>query len=258
MSKMKIVCPDSHRDYSQIEVAALVVGRVARMRETDRLRQRGFTLIEIAFVLTISFIIVGFALPNYLTMQQGFRTSGDSRNLTGMVAEAKMRAAASFTHARVYANLSSGTYHLEVWNKTGNGGAGCWQTDGDTNACTTTSSPVEYLSSKVSFSYGSIGTPPSNTQTTIGQAPLCFTGYAGESTNTVSTANTACIEFNSRGVPSDPDPGGSAGAAGGVPDATGALYVTDGTSVYAVTVIATGSRQTWYSANKATPSWQQR
>jgi hypothetical protein len=210
-------------------------------------------------VLLISGIIMGFAVPGFVTMQQTFRTGGDIRNLASLVAEAKMRAAANFTHARLYANTSTGSYHIEFWNKTGNSGAGCWETDGDlANACTAASSPVTNLSSKVSFSYGAITTAPANTESTIGQAPLCFTGYAGQSTNTTSVASTACIEFNSRGVPSDPDPGGSSGASGGVPDATGALYLTDGASVYAVTVLATGSIQTWYSKNTATPTWQQR
>jgi Tfp pilus assembly protein FimT len=210
-------------------------------------------------VLLISGIVMGFAVPGFVTMTQSLHTGGDSRNLAGMIAEAKMRAAADFTHARVYANISGNSYHLEVWNKSGNGGAGCWQTDGDTaNACTAASSPVVELSSDVSFGYGNIASPPANTESSIGQAPACYTGYAGESTNTVFTANTACIEFNSRGVPSDPDPSGTSGSAGGVPDATGALYVTDKTAVYGATVLASGSLQTWYSANTATPNWKQR
>lgn len=220
--------------------------------------QHGFSLVELMLVVIISIIVAGFAVPKYMTIQQSLRTSGDIRNLAGMIAEAKMRAAANYTHARVYANLTSNTYHLEVWNKAGNGGAGCWQTDGDSNACTVGTSPVTNLSSQVSFSYGNMTSPPANTQPSIGQAPLCYTGYAGQSTNTTSTASTACIEFNSRGVPSDPAPGGTAGSAGGVPDATNAFYVADGTSVYAVTVIATGSSQTWYSADSSGASWQQR
>lgn len=215
-------------------------------------------MVELLVVVIISMVVIGFAVPIYTTTQQNFRTSGDSRSLAGLIAEAKMEAAAGFTHARVYANVTGKTYHLEVWNKSGSGGAGCWQTVGDSNACTVASSPVINLSTNVSFSYGNIGTPPANTETTIGQAPLCYTGYAGQSTNTTSTANTACIEFNSRGIPSDPAPGGSSGASGGVPDATGVFYVTDGSSVYANAVAATGALQSWYSQNSTTPNWQQR
>jgi Tfp pilus assembly protein FimT len=209
-------------------------------------------------VVAITLTIVGFGVPVFSNMEQSLRTGGDSRSLAAMIAEAKLRAAASFTHARVYANLSGRTYRLEVWNKSGNGGAGCWQTDGDSNACTVATSPVIGLSRKVSFGYGSVGAAPTNTQPALGQAHLCYTGYAGQPTNTTSVANTACIEFNSRGVPSDPAPGGVAGASGGTPDATGALYVTDGGPVYGLTVLASGEIQSWYSNNTSTPNWQQR
>jgi len=237
---------------------ALPPSRISKDGRAAVLAMNGFSLIEMVLVVAISISVAAFAVPKLVTLQQTLRTGGDSRNLAGLIAEAKMRAAADFTHARVYANLTAGTYHLEVWNKSGNSGAGCWRTDGDTNACTVAGSPVTNLSSSVSFGYGNVTAPPANTETTIGQAPLCYTGYAGESTNTTSTANTACIEFNSRGAPSDPDPGGSAGAAGGVPDTTGALYVTDGSSVYATTVLATGMIQNWYSPNTSTQTWKQR
>src|SRR5260370_25198431 len=43
-----------------------------------------------------------------------------------------MRAAADFTHARVYADLTHGTYQLQVWYKTGgSSGTGCWVSDSD-------------------------------------------------------------------------------------------------------------------------------
>ena len=209
-------------------------------------------------VVAITVTIVGFGVPVFSNMEQSLRTGGDSRSLAGMIALAKMRAAANFTHARVYANLSGNTCRLEVWNKSGNSGAGCWQTDGDSNACTVATSPVTNLSHNVSFGYGNVGSAPTNTEPSLGQAPLCYTGYAGQSTNTTSVANTACIEFNSRGVPSDPAPGGVAGASGGVPDATGALYVTDGAVVYGLTVLASGEIQSWYTNNTSTPNWQQR
>jgi hypothetical protein len=219
----------------------------------------GFSTIELMMSLLIAGVVMGFAVPNFLTLQQTLRTGGDIHNLTALVGEAKLRAAANFSHARLYANISGSSYHIEVWNPSGSSGAGCWQTDGDiVNSCTATTSPVTSLAEGVSFGYGNIGTPPANTETTIGQAPACFTGYAGESTNTTSTANTACIEFNSRGIPSDPDPSGSSGSAGGVPDATMDLYINDGTRVYGVTVLATGSIQTWFSQNTSTPSWKNR
>jgi Tfp pilus assembly protein FimT len=225
---------------------------------TERSVPRGFSFLESMVVVAITITIVGFGVPVFSNMEQSLRTGGDSRSIAGVIALAKMRAAANFTHARVYANLSGNTYRLEVWNKSGNAGAGCWQTDGDSNACTVAASPVTTLSHNVSFGYGNVGSAPTNTEPSLGEAPLCYTGYAGQSTNTTSVANTACIEFNSRGVPSDPAPGGVAGASGGVPDATGALYVTDGGAVYGLTVLASGEIQSWYSNNTSTPNWQQR
>jgi hypothetical protein len=67
------------------------------------------------------------------------------------------------------------------------------------------------LSSAVTFGYGSISSAPPP-QTTIGQAPAC-NDNAGN-----AIANTACIIFNSRGVPVD---------AAGAPTAIDAIYLTD-------------------------------
>jgi Tfp pilus assembly protein FimT len=224
------------------------------MKKTPHHRsQKGFNLIEVAMVATILIIVGGFAVPVYLTIRDSMRISGDAASISGLVVEAKMRAAANFTHARVYGDLSAGTYRLEVWNKTGGaGGTGCWQTDGDaTNACTVASSPRQNLSPGVSFGFGNVASPPANTQTSIGQAPLCYTGVAGQAGNTVTVAQTACIEFNSRGIPSNP-------AANGVADANSAFYVTDGNSVYGLTVLAAAATANWYARNSSSATWKRR
>jgi len=210
-------------------------------------------MLELLVVAAIVVSVTALAVPNLKTVQRNLRISGDARNLGGLISQAQLRAAAEYTHARVYANLSNNTYWLEVWNKSGNGGAGCWQTDGDsTNSCTVTgSSPVNTLSTGVSFGYGNVTSPPANTETTLGQAPLCYTGYAGQAGNTTTISNTACLEFNSRGVPSDPTANGKA-------DANGALFITDGNSVYGITVLASSSIGNWYADNSSSASWQAR
>jgi Tfp pilus assembly protein FimT len=215
--------------------------------------QKGFTLIEVAMGATILIIVAGFAVPTFLSIRNTMRLSGDNSSIAGLVVEAKMRAAANFTHARVYADLSASTYRLEIWNKTGGaGGTGCWQTDGDTvNACTTASSARQKLSPGVSFGFGNVASPPTNTQTTIGLAPLCYTGVAGQAGNTVTTAQTSCIEFNSRGIPSNP-------ASNGVADATGAFYVTDGKTVYGITVLAAAATESWFATNTSAATWKRR
>jgi len=208
----------------------------------------GFTLIELMVVVMISVVIAGFAIPKYLTMQQSLRISGDSSSLAGLIGEAKLQAAANFTHTRVYADLNANTYRLEIWNKN----AGCWQTDGDvTHPCTVAGvSPIQYLSQGVIFGFGTVTIPPANTQSTLAQAPLCYTGYAGQAGNTFTVPNTACIEFNSRGVPVDP-------TANGAPNAKDAFYVTDGASVFGNTLLASGLIQKWYTPNVSTAAWQQ-
>lgn len=210
--------------------------------------QRGFSMIELMFVVAILVVITAFAIPKYVTMRQSFRIDGDSRAIAGLVGEAKLRAAADFSHARVYAALNANTYHLEIWNKT----SGCWQTEGDSHLCTVAGvSPVQSLSSGVTFGVGNVSSAPANTEPALAQAPICYAGYAGQTGNTITIANTACIEFNSRGVPSNP-------AVNGAPDATGAFYVTDGGSVYCDSLLASGLIQSWYAPNTSTATWKQR
>src|SRR5579864_438865 len=101
-------------------------------------RSRGFTVLEMLLVVAIAIVIAAFAVPKYMTIQSSLRIAEDMRNLAGLTSQAKLRAAADFTHARVYANLNGGTYQLEDWYKAGNGGSGCWVADSDpTNTCLT-------------------------------------------------------------------------------------------------------------------------
>src|SRR4029077_2002460 len=115
---------------------------------------------------------------------------------------AKMRAAASFTHARVFASLAGGTFQLEVWDKTGNGGGGCWYADVDsTKTCLTYSAgqpsgPVFTLAQGDSFGFAALTGGPTPGQTTISQAAACL-----DNSGASLGGNTACIVFNSRGIP---------------------------------------------------------
>src|SRR5215470_11258769 len=92
---------------------------------------KGFSMLELLIVVSISFIIAAFAIPGFNVMRRSLRIAGDGRNLNGAVNQAKLLAAADFTRARVFADLGANTYHIEVWNKAGLGGAGCWQTVND-------------------------------------------------------------------------------------------------------------------------------
>jgi prepilin-type N-terminal cleavage/methylation domain-containing protein len=206
--------------------------------------ERGFTMIEIMVGLTILMVIAGFAIPNYFTLQSSLRATGDNRSIAALTAQTKLRAASDFTHARVYADLNGNTFQQQVWNKTG----GCWVVDTDpTNTCITytSSAPsgtVTNLSQGDTFGFGALTAGPTPGQTTIGQAAQCLDNSA------TAIANTACIVFNSRGIPIN--------AITLAPLATGAFYLTNGTVVDGVTVSATGSLQTWSaSANASQSNW---
>jgi Tfp pilus assembly protein FimT len=197
---------------------------------------RGFSLIELMMTIVIGMTLAAMAVPLVLSLAQAFRTGGDIRSIAGDVALAKMRAAADFTQARLYADLSAGTYRIETWNKTST----CWVADGDT-ACAQSTTPTEnFLSKNVSFGFGSLGSPPTSTQSAIGQAPNCL----DDSGSAIS--NTACVVFNSRGIPIDST---------GSPYGDDAIYLTDGSEVYGVTVSATALVQTWTSGT-STASWK--
>jgi hypothetical protein len=198
--------------------------------------------------MLISLIAAAVAIPGYGTITRYLRIAGDSRDLNGSIAQAKMRAAQDFTHARLRANLGANTFQLEVWNKAGNGGAGCWQTEGDpTNPCTVPASPAQLLSQGVSFGFGNVGAALPNPQTVIALAPPCLRGVAGGTALGIIDG-TACIEFNSRGIPV---------SAGGSPATNDALYVTDNNTVYGVTLIASGMMQQW-ATSASTTNWQPR
>src|SRR5260370_42673835 len=101
----------------------------------------------------------GMAMPNLKSMIQNLRTVGDARDLNGAIVLAKMRAASQFARARVYADLSANTFRVE-WQKSG---TTTWTAEGGSQP----------LSTGVSFGYGSLTTPPANTQASLAQAPLC-------------------------------------------------------------------------------------
>jgi hypothetical protein len=193
-------------------------------------------------MLAISITLLAIAVPRYAAIVASMRVAGDLRSITGVTAQAKMRAAAGFTRARVYADLNGSGFQLQIWNKAG----GCWVAEADTsNTCLTYTSgtpsgTVTSLAQGDTFGYGTLTAGPTPGQTTIGQAANCL-----DNSGTAIT-NTACIVFNSRGIPIN----GSTLA----PIATGALYLTNGTVVDGLTISATGSIQTW-SQNASGSSW---
>jgi prepilin-type N-terminal cleavage/methylation domain-containing protein len=202
--------------------------------EVGNVRNRGFSLVEVLMATAIIIVLAAIGIPSLLSMVRGLRTAGDARDLNGAIIQAKMRAASDFARARFYADLSANTFRIEIQPS----GSSSWTSD-----CTGGGSCDQFLSSGVSFGYGSLTSPPTNTQAALGQATACK-----DSSNT-AISNTACIIFNSRGIPITP---------GTSPAPTGedAIYVTDGKSVTGVTVSITGLSRVWRSDASAA-SWRQ-
>jgi prepilin-type N-terminal cleavage/methylation domain-containing protein len=194
----------------------------------------GFSLVEMLMVLAIIGVLAAITVPMSGNALRYLKLSGDARDLTNAAAVTKMRAAAKFTRARLYIDLAGKAFYIQTFDKTISVPCpvGCWVNETGTTT----------LSSTVSFAYGPVTAPPANTQTTIGQAPACMTAAA----TPVAVANTACIIFNSRGLPVD--------ATGG-PTGDDAVYVTDSTAVFGVTVAATGFVRLWRTNYTSTPSW---
>jgi prepilin-type N-terminal cleavage/methylation domain-containing protein len=193
---------------------------------------RGFSLLETLLVLAIMGVIAAIAIPMSGNTVRYIKLSGDARDLSNATALAKMRAASKFSQSRLYVDISGKTYYIQTYDKT----TASWVTDGGSTQ----------LSSTVSFGYGPVSSAPSNTQTTIGQASQCMTTGA----TPAAVANTACIIFNSRGIP-------IVDIVSGSPQGDDALYLTDGTAVYGVTVAATGFIRLWRTNYTSTPSWAQ-
>jgi hypothetical protein len=145
------------------------------------------------------------------------------------MAVAKIRAASKFTRVRLVATPDDRTFHIETLDRSVT--PHHWEVE----------SGATRLSMGVTFGFGEVGSPPPSTQATILQAPMCK-----DDDNVTDIANTACVVFNSRGIPVD---------ATGVPNGNGVLYITDTTAIYGVTVAATGMIRLWRTFPSGTPIW---
>jgi type II secretory pathway pseudopilin PulG len=209
----------------------------------------GVSVVELVVVLAASLILTAVSIPSFLSSRRNYRALGDARSVAAEILLAKMRASSDFTQARARFDTSANTFQLEIWDKTGTsatcvaaGGTPCWTIDAPSG--TTSLSPGDTLG------YGPQTNAPPGTQTTLGQSEACYAGASGAAPGT-TIANTACVTFNSRGIPID-----HTGAA----TSNDAIYLTDGVAVYATTISATGLPNSWrIDAHDATQAdWNMR
>ena len=192
-------------------------------------REHGFTLIEILVVVGMIAIVAALAVPVTSTTLTSYRFEGDGQAMSHMVSLAKMRAAAQSTRARMYIDIGDRSFMLQTFDRTTN----TWES----------ASGVQFLSTGVTFSNGGLSSAPPN-QATVDFSDECTDDDGAD------IDGTACISFNSRGLPIDAD---------GALEEEHALYVTNGIGVYAVTVMPTGQVRFYWSPARGTgSSWSER
>lgn len=191
-------------------------------------RASGFTVIEVLTALAIAAVVAAMTLPPMSRALADVRIQSDARAIHRLISSTLMTAAAKYTRTRVVADLGAGTLRAQRLDRVSN----VWVDDGD----------VVALSSSVHFGTSTLQEPPPSTQTTLAQSPACL--------NDAHTpiADTACILFNSRGIPID----GAGSPVGG-----SALYITNGVQVFGVTLSATPLVRLW-SSPAYVARWTQR
>jgi Tfp pilus assembly protein FimT len=190
--------------------------------------ERGFSLVDVLAFMAVTAILMAIALPSTSSSTEAFKLKSDAQALNNMVSVAKMRASARFTRARVQVNTATQRYFIETWDRDND----TWVNDGDLNE----------LSDGVSFGWSDVDAPPPDTLPELNFSPACLDDDGAE------IENTACITFNSRGVPID---------GVGAPTGLNAFFVTDGIGVYATTVTATPLVKFWWSKAQEA-SWVER
>jgi type IV fimbrial biogenesis protein FimT len=199
--------------------------------------ERGFSLTELLIAILVIGIIAAIAIPQTIAIVRNQRIRGDAHSLAGNVSMAKMRAGSDFTQARMYMDLGANRFRVDDWDQAN----GCWHPDGTiAGTCSDDATPgptAVALSTGVTAGFAGVGTPPPNTTAGLAQALPCT-----DKTRLTPIPNTACIVFNSRGVPLNSIPAG--------------LYITNANTVYGVTVNASGMVQTWSTSATGGGNWQ--
>ena len=183
----------------------------------------GYSLIEVMATMAILGVLGAFTVPMVSSTASGVKLRDHANAIADLVGLAKLRATSDFSRSRLYADLAGGSYAIQTWDA----GTGDWVNE---------QAPVR-LPSGIRFGWGAIDEPPPNTQQELAFGAACV------DKDEAAIAQTACIMFNSRGIPINKD---------NAPQGGNAFYLTDGTGVRGITVTATPLiRRWWSSANAA-------
>ena len=173
--------------------------------------------------------MAAIGIPLSSGMIDDIKSRGDAQALSAAVAQTKLTSAAKFTHARLFVNLTTNSYRIQTWNRTGTPG---WVAASDET----------FLSDRSQFGFGSVSAPPPNTVAALIQAPECTDDLG------VGISQTACVIFNSRGISI---------LSTGLPAPTQALYLNGNSGVFAVILGAAGQLQVWKTTQTGANSWRQ-
>lgn len=196
---------------------------------TRRPHDHGFSAVELLIALAIIGSLAAISLPISGGMIDDIRLRGDAQGLSSAVALTKMTAATKFSRSRLHVNEPAGTWQIETWQSTGTPG---WVVDGGTHQ----------LSYRDQFGAGPLTTAPPNTQSVVAQPSPCL---AADDT---TIAGTACLIFNSRGLPV---------SGSGAPMTTQVLYMRGPTGIFAIVLGATGQMQVWRTTSTSNGAWRQ-
>jgi prepilin-type N-terminal cleavage/methylation domain-containing protein len=183
---------------------------------------RGYSLVEIMAAMAVLGVLGAFTVPMVSSAASGVKLRDHANAIADLIGLAKLRATSEFSRSRVYVDLAAESYVIQIWDADAD-------EDGDwVNEQAPVSLPVG-----IDFGWGKLDDPPPNTQDDLAFAPACV-DEDGEDID-----KTACIMFNSRGIPIDKD---------NSPVGGNAFYLTDGTGVRAVTVTATPLIRRWWAS----------
>jgi prepilin-type N-terminal cleavage/methylation domain-containing protein len=193
---------------------------VALLEGMKRLQSnQGYSLVETMAAMAILGVLGAFSVPMVSSATSGIKLRDHANAIADLIGLAKLRATSEFSRSRLYVDLSDRSYVIQIWDAT----AGDWVDE---------QAPVE-LPRGIDFGWGDLESPPPNTQAEIAFAAACV------DKDEEAIEDTACIMFNSRGIPIDKD---------NAPQGGNAFYLTDGTGVRAITVTATPLIRRWWSS----------